>query len=222
MNDNTRRAVQWQRLVGEFMPTHLGGTPEEWAEANRTVFGPMWDEFLQRLSTYEHFADFDREYSVEWLRRMCGYVRVPTPSDDDAFALTYEASRYITRRVQSWFEGVPEAVRTLRDAGFVLHTASGETSYELDGYLSGMGVRACFEGLYGPDIVDRLKDRPEYYRRVFAHAGVDPAEALVIDDKPECCGWAAEAGAAVVRIGTPVDGLDAEPTLALLAGRLLR
>ncbi|MFQ5795557.1 MAG: hypothetical protein ACE5JP_10975 [Candidatus Bipolaricaulia bacterium] len=34
LNDNTRRSLQWQRLLGEFFPPILGGTPESWAEAN--------------------------------------------------------------------------------------------------------------------------------------------------------------------------------------------
>jgi hypothetical protein len=45
-------------------------------------------------------------------------------------------------------------IRTLYAAGYRMMTASGEVSLSLDGYLTGMGVRDCFERLYGPDLID--------------------------------------------------------------------
>jgi HAD superfamily hydrolase (TIGR01509 family) len=47
-----------------------------------------------------------------------------------------------------------------------------------------MGVRGCFDRLYGSDLVTVGKEGPEYYRRSFADAGVDPRDALVVDDRP--------------------------------------
>jgi FMN phosphatase YigB (HAD superfamily) len=105
----------------------------------------------------------------------------------------------------------------LWDSGYALHTASGETSVELDGYLRGMGVRECFGGLYGTDIVDIPKAGPEYYRRVFEHAGVEPANALVFDDRPEACAWAEATGARTVLVDHSVDAMS----LAAIARRLL-
>jgi FMN phosphatase YigB (HAD superfamily) len=59
--------------------------------------------------------------------------------------------------------------------------------------------------LYGPNLVDQFKDGPEYYRRVFADARVDPARSLVVDDSAAAVGWAKEAGANTCLIG-PADG----------------
>ena len=61
-----------------------------------------------------------------------------------------------------------EAIRTLPAAGHRLMAASGEDSVSLDGYLEGMGLRACFERLYGPDLIDTHKAGPEYYARLLA------------------------------------------------------
>ena len=57
-----------------------------------------------------------------------------------------------------------------------------------------MGIADLFLELYGPDLVDFVKYGPEYYARVFAHAGVEPGSALVIESDAECCRWAIEAG----------------------------
>jgi phosphoglycolate phosphatase-like HAD superfamily hydrolase len=90
------------------------------------------------------------------------------------------------------------AIRKLHAAGYTLRTASGEVSWELDGYLTGMRVRGCFVALYGPDQVDTAKAGPLFYERVFAHAAIPPGEVLVVDDSERALGWAAEVGARTV------------------------
>ena len=37
MNDNALRAPQWRRMVGEYLPSRLGGDAAAWAAANREV-----------------------------------------------------------------------------------------------------------------------------------------------------------------------------------------
>jgi HAD superfamily hydrolase (TIGR01509 family) len=220
MNDNSLRGPQWQRLVGEFMPPRLGGRPEQWAEANRTVIGPLWDDFQHRANEYPNFAAFSRAHDVAWVRVMCEFVGVAVPPDDEAAALAEAATAYIAPQIRAAYPRAIEAVRTLHAAGFTLHTASNETSAELDAYLTGMQVRECFTQLYGPDLIDQLKDGPEYYRRMFAHAGIDATEAMVVDDKPQLCGWAREAGARAVCVGTGLEA-GAVDDLQALAARLL-
>jgi len=204
MNDNAQRATQWQRLVGEFFPPILGGAPQAWAEANRIIAPPLWDyEYVQALwkRSNADFAAFDRAYQLEWLWRMCDFVGIERPPEEKALELTRRAADYITRRVRSAFFGVVEAIRDLHAQGYTLHTASGGPSYDLESYLEGMGVRDCFRHLYGPDLVNTLKDSPLFYERIFAHAGVLPANAVVIDDNPRAIAWAAQAGARTALIG---------------------
>ena len=45
LNDNERRAVEWQRLIGKYLSPRLGGEPLRWAEANRVVFAEQWKRF---------------------------------------------------------------------------------------------------------------------------------------------------------------------------------
>jgi HAD superfamily hydrolase (TIGR01509 family) len=131
---------------------------------------------------------------------------------------------HITRRVRSAIPGAVEAIRDLHARGYPLHTASNKPSWELAGYLEGMGVRPCFGHLYGTDLVDAPKSGAAFYTRICANAGVAPAEALVVDDNPLVLTWAAAAGARTVLIGSPTDIYPPSdlvlPTLAALPSAL--
>jgi HAD superfamily hydrolase (TIGR01509 family) len=217
MNDNRLRGEQWHRLVGEFFMPVLGGSADAWAEANRVVAPRLWERFLRSeyASTEADFRAWLHGDRLAWLREMADLAGVSAPAvDDEVVDLVCRAESYITRRVRAALPGVPGAIRALHTLGYTLHTASGEISNELDGYLDGMGVRDCFAGLYGPDLINTAKQGTAYYTRVFAHAGVSPDRALVVDDNPLPIAWAAAAGARTVLIGQAVTG-EIRPDLTL-------
>ena len=226
MNDGRERHTQWNRMVAEFFAPRLGGTPEAWSAANTRVITGMLqpqdvlqgDRWLARLAEAKDYASFDRQYWVDWLRGMCELVGVPTPAADECVALGHEVSGYITPRTRAAFPGVVDAIRALHRDGHLLHTASGESSADLDGYLHGMGVRACFRRLYGPDLLDTFKSSPQFYRSLFQDAGVAPHDAVVVDDSVVAVSWAAEAGARTVLIGAaPSSGTNATLCIGSLA-----
>lgn len=220
MSDNRLRGAQWRRLVGEFFPPRLGGTPDAWAAANGGVLERMLDptSWEARLRAARGYADFDRRYQLDWLGWMCERVGVPTPPEDEALALSREATAYVTRRIRAAFPGAADAIRALRDHGHPLHTASGESSADLSGYLEAMGVRPLFRRLYGPDLVDTFKESPRYYVRVFADAGVAPGDAVVVDDRASAIGWASAAGARTVLVDPTGEARSAAtPTVRSLA-----
>lgn len=220
MSDNARRGAQWQRLLGEFFPPILGGIPEAWAEANRLASPPLWQEKCVQAMWDEakaNYAAYWRAYQLAWLKGMCQLVRVSTPSEEESLALARRAADYVTRRVRATFPGVIGAIRTLHTRGYRLHTASGEPSTDLHGYLEGMGLRHCFDRLYGPDLVNLLKASPEFFERIFADAGVVPAEALVIDNNPIVLNWATQAGAKTALVGSADGKRQPELILASLA-----
>jgi HAD superfamily hydrolase (TIGR01509 family) len=204
MNDNRRRAQQWQRLVGGFFTPLLGGTPEAWAEANRIVAAGLFDPaaWRARLRAAPDYASFERAYLLDWLSQMCALVGVPGLPAEESVDLARRAGAWIIRRVDAAFPGVVDAVRLLHARGYALHTASGESSADLQSYLDGMGLRDCFGRLYGPDLIDTFKEGPEYYERLLSDAGVAPAHALVVDDSLHALDWAALAGAQTVLVGT--------------------
>jgi HAD superfamily hydrolase (TIGR01509 family) len=204
MNDNRLRAAQWQRLISAFFAPKLGGTPEAWATANADVIASILapDAWQVRLRAAPDYASFDHQYQIDWLRAMCDRVGIAAPADDDCVALSHAATRAITPRVRAAFPGVVATILALSKQGYALYTASGEASEDLDGYLAGMGVRQCFTRLYGPDLLDCFKDGPRFYTQLFADAGVEPRNALVVDDNVEVAGWAASAGARIVLVST--------------------
>ena len=206
LNDNERRGEEWPRLVGEFFAPRLGGEPAAWGEANEAVFGRQWQRFLawrdERIAA-EEYGDFfgSSEERARWVREMCEHTGVAPPEGAALVALAREADAYIIPRVRSAFPGAAGAVRELHRRGYALAMASGTTAAQLDVHLRVLGVRECFAGrLYGPDLVRVLKGDPRFHAQVLADAGVEPGEALVVDDTAEEIERAAGAGAFTVHV----------------------
>ncbi len=213
MNDNRVRRVEWQREVGAFFAPRMGSTPAAWAEANLAVIIQMLTPaaWQVRLHTAADFASFQRAYHLDWLRAMCEHIGVPMPPDAEALALVAEAEAAIMSRVQSAFPGAVTAIRTLHAGGYRLYTASGESSVDLAHYLTPMGVRECFQRLYGPDLINTFKIGPDFYARLLADAGVAPSAALVVDDTLQALEWAAQLGARTVLVGADPPPAFASP-----------
>jgi beta-phosphoglucomutase-like phosphatase (HAD superfamily) len=125
------------------------------------------------------FVGFYRAYQIRWVGGMCELLGLPTPPEEECLDLAYRTLRWITRRIHAALPGAVEAIRLLHRQGYALHTASGACSLELAGALDRMGVR-----------------------RLFADAGIQPAEALVVDDSAEAIEWAARLGARTALISS--------------------
>jgi len=213
INDNTLRASQWQGLVGEFLAPRLGGTGRAWADANAAVAGQVFNEHFLRpgQNPGADYRETWERYQESWLLGMCEKLGVTVPTAD-VLPLAREAHAYVTRRVLAAFPSVVDVIRELRTDGHRLYTASGENSTELEGYLGAMGVRELFTELSGPDLVNTVKGSVLYYRRVFEHAGIDPANAIVVDDSSSMARQASEAGARAVLVAADppanLDGVD--------------
>ncbi|MEX1255313.1 MAG: HAD family hydrolase [Dehalococcoidia bacterium] len=201
MNDNDIRGRQWEALVAEYLAPRLGGEPARWGEANRIVAERLWAEYSERMAArpqdgYRRAWD---AFLTRWFKEMCVLVGVTAPPDEECRSLSIETSAYVTPRIRSAYPGAIDAIRELHDRGYPLRSASGEPSDHLEGYLTGMGVRECFAGvLYGPDTIDTPKSHPLYYQRIFEHAAVAPADAIVVDNEVEALANAAGAGASTV------------------------
>jgi len=222
LNDNSRRGPEFQRLIAEFFPPRLGGTPEAWAEANRATFQQVFEAHKDAMAVVDAYQRAVVPYETAWLTAMCDHVGVVAPKADDCAALAREALLYITSRTRAAFPGAAETVATLAGAGYTLHTASNQPSWEMERYLSGMGIVDHFGTLFGADLVNAMKPTPEYYERVFARAGVDPTRALVCDDTPDYLDTAREVGACTVLVGATdaPPGHLAIPSLAALPALL--
>ncbi len=204
ISDNRVRAGQWQRLVGEFMAPILGGEPQVWAEANRVYITSVFEPaaWQARLAAARDFRDFKETEQLDWVAGMCKLAGIPPPPKEESLVLARRASEWLIPQVRADAPGAVDAIHLLHERGYLLHTASGESSGELEGYLGAIGVRDCFQRLYGGDLVNTLKAGPIFYERIFADAGVSPAHALVVDDSPAMIACASQAGAHTVLVGS--------------------
>jgi HAD superfamily hydrolase (TIGR01509 family) len=226
LNDNAVRGPQWQRLIGEFFAPKLGGSPEAWAEANRAVIDAMLEPgaWANLMTTATDYDDFERRYYSAWLGGMCERVGVPRPPGEEYLALGLAAEAEIVPRIRSAYPGAVEAVRALRAAGYELHTASGSSSRVLGLYLEGMGIKADFGRLYGPDLAGAMKNGPVFFANILAQLGLAPDEALFVDDSTRALGWAAQIGARTLQVarGGQAEGFEQIGSVAELPGWLDR
>ncbi|MDA1004444.1 MAG: hypothetical protein O3B31_14055 [Chloroflexi bacterium] len=139
---------------------------------------------------------------------------LPEVDDERAFAIGSRQDAHVAERMRSQFPGAAEAIRTL-GVRYALHTATGHASDHVDAVLRGLGVRALFGVLAGPDLVGVDKYRPGFYEPIFALAGVTPAEAVVVDDDPDALTDAAATGAATIYV--PRAGATARPRFDAVA-----
>ena len=201
MNAIARRGRQWQRLVGQYFAPRLGGASRAWAAANADVANRLFAEYETHFDADPgaSFLKYWATYQEAWLSGMCTAVGVALPADRATWSrLCRDCECFVTRRVRAAYPGVVQEIRRLHAAGYVLRTASGERSWELEGYLIGMGVHGCFVDLCGADLVDTAKASQLFYERLFVHAGVAPHDAVVVDDSERALDWAADLGARTV------------------------
>jgi HAD superfamily hydrolase (TIGR01509 family) len=218
ITDKQRRAAEFERLVGDSFVPLLGGTEEAWTRAHRMVVDLLAGPQSVSALGAADFVGFYRAYQLRWVGGMCELLGLPTPPEEECLDLAFRALSWITRRIHAVLPGAVETIRLLHGQGYALYTASGSCSLELAGSFEGMGVRSCFGRLYGADLINTFKEGPEYYARLFADVGVQPVEALVVDDSAEALEWAAQLGARTVLLSSlPHLQTGATPRLGSLA-----
>ncbi len=203
ISDNHVRGEQWRALVAKYFAPILGGEHEAWEHANwQTITAILehnpWQHRLQATPDYDAF---ERAYFTHWLDSMCRIVGVPVPSHERSIELGRAATAWIIPQIHASYPGAAEAIRTLHSQGYSLYTASGESSSDLRGYFAGIGVLDCFQRLYGPDLVQTFKARPDFYTHILADAGIDPSDALALDNNPHAAAWASQAGVRCILVG---------------------
>ncbi|MFX0015063.1 MAG: HAD family hydrolase [Promethearchaeota archaeon] len=203
MSDNNLRASQWKDLVGKFFSPQYGGSIQGWKAANEYALTQLLHRYENKMkkNPYVDYRTYWDEELIFWLTDMFKIVNIDPPPYEQRNKIARKAAEWITHRVQAAYPGVIETVQFLKTEGYTLHTASGEVSWELKGYLTGMGIEKCFTNLYGPDLINIAKQSVEFYNQVFNDSEVNPDEGvMVIDDSPKKLSWAAEAGATIVHV----------------------
>jgi FMN phosphatase YigB (HAD superfamily) len=207
--DNATLSPQYRRLLGEFMPTELGGHADAWENANvgaaRRAFERYQQSYITAPST--SVRDWYVEDVRRWLYEMCDEAGRPRPPAAQAERIANAAHDYVRRRVDIRAPRIVERLRELHGRGLRLHVASGDQHSDLIGYLETMGTLDIFDRVYGSDLVNVWKASPAYYRAILADTGTDAANAVVIDDSKTAIDWAGECGLR----GVLVRRQDSEP-----------
>lgn len=120
-------------------------------------------------------------------------------------ALVDEMVELMHGRVRRQVEARPgavELVRRLRALGTVrLGLASNSPRFLVTDALATAGLSDAFDAVVTSSDVERAKPAPDIYLRVCAELGVDPADALALEDSAS--GVAAAKAAGLVCIGVP-------------------
>jgi FMN phosphatase YigB (HAD superfamily) len=81
-----------------------------------------------------------------------------------------------------------------------------------------LGIVDCFHTLYGADLINTPKSAPAFYERIFAHACVDPAASVVVDDRPDVVPRIIATGARAVLVSRDgTNTIEGVPTISSLA-----
>ncbi len=202
LNDNALREPQWRDLVAQFFVPRYGGTKDDWKSANSFAFNKFIEKYEQTIkdSPLIEYNPFIKTLMDQWVNDMFKIVQINPPPSDERFKLTIEAEAWITPRVKSTYPGMIPTIFELKARGYTLCTASGESSWTLKGYLTGMGVIECFTRLYGPDLINTLKGSTVYYQRIVDDMKISPVDAVVIDDSSTQLKYAKEVGFTTVHV----------------------
>ncbi len=135
--DNTVLSAQYRRLLGEYLPTELGGVNDAWANANAGAATRAFARYQQAsmsapsTSIREWFADDVRR----WLFEMCDEVGCPRPPAGQADRIANGAHEYVRQHVDIRRPRVVARLHDLHARGLKLHVASGDQHADLVGYV---------------------------------------------------------------------------------------
>jgi len=195
-----------QRLVitmARAMWTFHGGVVECWAKSVQVMMERLEESYIARFCPptgaqpfgYREWLQEARTTAARWL-----YEGVGLEAPANAGQLALKGQKIALRRSVALFPRAREVVRGLQLRGFRLAIASGNDYGTLHHALVGCGLRSYFEKLYGADLVDCAKEGQEFYAAIFADLGLEPSQALVVDNDPKSIQWASEAGAQAIQV----------------------
>ncbi|GII66820.1 phosphoglycolate phosphatase [Sphaerisporangium krabiense] len=173
---------------------------EAFSAAYAEVVGPgapPFEEYSRHLGLY--FPD---------IMRMMGLP----PEMEEPFI---EASRRLTGRVRV-YDGVPEMLASLRDAGLVTGVATGKHGWRARALLEAVGLSPLLDVVIGSDEVSRPKPAPDIVQACLDKLGVPPGQAMYVGDAPADM---RSARAASVLAVAALWGGDGQGPEALLAER---
>lgn len=187
----------FRRGVSEALHARYGGDLEAWARAHDDAYAnaPPTPPELPPLEAY-------RWQDMMGVRGPCLRMGVEPPSEEVCATIGHVIDRRVRLELADTLPGAAEAIRELRGA-HVLHMASGNAAWAVEGVLERMGVQAHLGLMCGADLVGVMKGREDFYDALFAVAGASTQDAIVVDDSARILVQAKAAGAATGLVVPP-------------------
>jgi HAD superfamily hydrolase (TIGR01509 family) len=101
---------------------------------------------------------------------------------------------------QTLLPGVADHIDAARSKGLKLGVASSSTTDWVNGHLERLGILDCFDCVRSRDDVANAKPAPDLYLAVIECLGVNPTQAVAIEDSPNGIASAKSAGLRCVAV----------------------
>lgn len=198
--DQTKLPLEYVRLLGEVLAPALGGTVEDWGNANVVTFPRTFaivNQAAPEMPPLEWYAWQD----VVSVRAMCEELGIDPPSDEQCQRLGNAFDRHVRANHEAFFPDVASTIEELLTS-YRVHFATGNPSWNVEITLERLGLVGRLGVLCGPDLIGARKRTPRFYPRLFELAGVAPSEGVVVDDSAAQLATAAALGASTVLVST--------------------
>ncbi len=199
LSDMNQFVQQFTRAIAYFLQPKFGGALEDWEMS-------AFDMVVSIMEDYNHrFASNPLSGYCMWLNNRDAessrliFDKMGLPLPDNSITLAAETQQFALSRCNCLYPGAVQVLAEIRKLGAKIHIASANDSIYLYSALRGAGIERSVDILFGPDLVDCAKEGPEYYEKIFRHAGVSASDVVVVDDKPEALEWAMYSGAKAVQ-----------------------
>lgn len=155
------------------------------------------DQWLRMVGTWEPF--FDPAADLQ--------ARVGDPLDWPKLEKARHARESELVLASDVLPGVAWHIEAAREAGIALAIASSSSRDWVEGHLGRLGLLDRFDCIVTRDDVERTKPAPDLYLAAAGCLGVDPAEAVAIEDSAHGVAAAKAAGMRVAAVPTELTAL---------------
>ena len=147
----------------------------------------VWEQVIGRSDAFDPYATLE--------------AQLGRPIDREA--IRAERNRRYKGRLaqQRILPGVMEVLDAAPALGLRVGLASSSELEWVGGHLAAYGLRDRFECVFCSDHVEHTKPHPELYLKAVAALGIEPAEAIAIEDSPN--GARAAKAAGLFTVGVP-------------------
>lgn len=201
LNNNEIRGKLWPEVFANYMMNRFGGSKDQWIQSNRTYFAEFMEDFYSKVRKRAriNFKPYFQQHMVNWTTATLSYMNLEIPSEKKLVNLYKEITAFVNPRSVAPNPGIIKCIKELKSKNFNIVTSSGETSFELDGYLTGMGIKQYFDKLYGPDLINTGKFSSHFFQQIVNDLGISESQAILIEDNPEMIRMAQEIGINVIQ-----------------------